>query len=225
MDPVSIIASTIAIIGAITTAYQVVKTISNLPSAFEEVNKQLPLVERTLRAADSRLREAPEPTEKDNAAIAEIVKTCQEKATKLREIFEELEKKRESDTGAVSWTKVRAAYCRVLAGVKAHRVETVMEDILKSTKRLALNQVFQAATKGDLKEIEKAIEELARVQPSLDDSDFDGAEGITASMTIASGGKGQQNNVQGDHSTFYSGEYVTAGSGHTIYFGKEPPRQ
>jgi len=224
MDPLSIVASTIGIIGAISKSYEVVKTILNLPSAFEEVNKQLPLVNRTLRAAMLRLENGPAPTDDEKAQITDIVKICQDKADKLVKIFQELEKKRKSDAEAVSWVKLRATYRKVLAGLKAHRVEALMQEILKSVKNLALNQVFEAATKADLKEIEKAIKDLSQVQPSLEDSEFEGTGGIIASLTVASGGRAQQNNAQGDSNTFTSGEIVAAGSGNTNYFGKSSPR-
>ncbi|KAK7427616.1 hypothetical protein QQZ08_005891 [Neonectria magnoliae] len=217
MDPLSIIASTIGIVGAIAQAYEVVKTISGLPKAFEEVNQQLPVVDRTLRAAKSRLRRDPDPTDEEEAAITSILKTCHDKATKLHQIFDELGKKRKGKGEAVSWEKIRSAYQKVLAGLKANRVEALMQEILKSIKMLALHQVFQAVTKEDLMEIEKAITRLSQVPPSLDDSEFDNT-GISASMNVASGGKGQQNNVQGDDNTFNSGENVATGSGHTIYF-------
>jgi hypothetical protein len=223
MDPLSIIASTISVVGAIVQTYEVVKTILGLPDAFKEVEKQLPIVEKTLRAAKSRLRKGPDPTDEEDAALASILKTCQDKATKLKGIFEKLQKKCKADAQATSWPKLRSVYRTALAGQKANRVEALMQEILKSIKALALHQVFQAVTTEDLKEIEKAIAKLARVPPSLDDSEFDSA-GICASMNVASGGKGQQNNVQGDHNTFNSGENVATGSGHTIYFGKEPSR-
>lgn len=96
-----------------------------------------------------------------------------------------------------------------------------MQDILKSLKMLAPLQVFQAATTGGLKEIENAIPRLSLVPQSLDDSETDSA-GVSASIDVASGRKGQQNNVQGDDNTFNSGENVATGSSHTIYFGAVP---
>lgn len=50
-----------------------------------------------------------------------------------------------------------------MAGAKANRVETLMGDIMKSIKNLALNQVFEAVTRKDLKAIEQAVEKLSKI--------------------------------------------------------------
>ncbi len=229
MDPLSIIASTLAIVGAISTSYKTIKKISGLPDAFAEVGNQLPLVDRVLLAVRIRLESGPGPSKEEDAAIVATLKECEDKFAKLAKIFEALEKKVPKDTGTASdtakagipWGRVRAAYRSVLAGVKANRAETLMQSILKSLDMLARCHVFEAATREDLKALADAIEKLSsEVPPSLEDSEMEGSEGITASQNVESGGKGQQNSVIGDYNTFQSGEYV----GQNLYFGKEPPK-
>ncbi|KAF3912513.1 hypothetical protein ABW20_dc0107365 [Dactylellina cionopaga] len=180
MDPLSITASIIAIVGAVTQTYDIIKKISGLPKAFEEVNRQLPIVDQTLRAAKSRLRRGPDPTDEEDATITAILEPCKQKADKLKEIFEELKTKSQSSGDSALWGKIRIIYFKVLAGTKANRVESLMGDILKGTKLLALNQVFKLAMTQDLVAIEKAIENLAAVEPSLPDSDFEGSGTINA---------------------------------------------
>jgi hypothetical protein len=229
MDPLSIVASTLAIVGAISTSYKTIKKISGLPDAFAEVGNQLPLVDRILLAIKRRLRSGPDQSMEEEAAIAAKLKECEDKFAKLAKIFEALEKKVPRDTGTASdaakagipWEKARAAYRSVLAGVKANRVETLMQSILESLDMLARLQIFEAATREGVKALEDAIKKLSSgVPPSLEDSEMEGSEGITASQNVESGGKGQQNNAIGDYNTFQSGEYV----GQNIYFGKEPPK-
>ncbi|KAJ6258214.1 hypothetical protein Dda_7133 [Drechslerella dactyloides] len=70
MDTLSMIASTIAIIQAIS---------------------------KTLRNAKSRLGQGPDPTNEEDAIILAIIKPCQEKAEKLKETFEKLRDKCESE--------------------------------------------------------------------------------------------------------------------------------
>ncbi|EPS38544.1 hypothetical protein H072_7653 [Dactylellina haptotyla CBS 200.50] len=221
MDPLSAIASTIAIIQAISKSYEIIKKISGLPAAFEEVNRQLPIVDQTLRNAKSRLRRDPDPTDEEESIISSIINPCQEKAGKLKEIFDKLQAQFETENGPVLWGKIRTTYRKVLAGTKAHRVESLMSDILKDTELLARNQIFKLAMAQDLAAIEKAIENLGSVGPSLPESDFEGSGTINATQTVASGAHGQQNNVQGGENTFNTGQYIATGSGHTINYETE----
>ncbi|KAK7420813.1 hypothetical protein QQX98_002617 [Neonectria punicea] len=110
---------------------------------------------------------------------------------------------------------------KALRGIKAHRVETLMNKILNRLKKLALSQVFKSTIRKDLKAIEAAIEGLAKVEPSLADSEFDSLGTIHASQRVEHGATGQQNNSQGNDNTFNSGKYVTSGTGHTFNFGKD----
>ncbi|KAF3902587.1 hypothetical protein ABW21_db0207830 [Orbilia brochopaga] len=223
MDPLSVVASTIAIVQALSKTYEIIKKTAGLPGAFEEVSQQLPIVDHTLRNARSRLRRGPDPTDEEEAVIIAILKPCQEKLEKLKQIFEKLQEKCQHDGGPTIWKKMQGTYHRVLAGAKANRVETLMEDILKSIKMLALNQVFKLAMAQDLTDIDNSINKIASVEPSLPDSEFEGSGTINAQQTVASGAHGQQNNVQGGENTFNSGMYIATGTGHTFHYG-EPPK-
>ncbi|KAK6535483.1 hypothetical protein TWF694_001939 [Orbilia ellipsospora] len=217
MDPLSIIASTIAIFGAISKTYDTIKKISGLPEAFEEVKRQVPIVNQILRGATLQLAQGLELNDEETASVLAIVNPCKEKAEKLENIFKKLQDKCQAEGGPLLWKdRIRNTYHSVLAGTKANKVERLMEDILKGAKLLALNQVFK--TGQDLTAIEKAIESLAIVEPSIPDSELEGAGIINAQQSVASNAHGQQNNVQGGSNTFNTGQYI----GQNLYFGERP---
>ncbi|KAI0185491.1 hypothetical protein EV127DRAFT_485080 [Xylaria flabelliformis] len=219
MDPLSITASALGVIGAITATWKSLKKIKDLPKVFAEVEHDLPLVRQILEAAKSSLRQ--NPTEDD--AVTATLARCKERLDNLHKIFAELDKnckeKGENDN-PVSWKQARSIYRRILASVKAPLVESLMEEILKDARNLALNQVFLLGPAVDVKDLETAIEKLSNMEPSLPNSEL-GSAGITnANQTVQAGGKGQQNFTRGGVNTFNSGENVVSGDGHTIHFDR-----
>ncbi|KAH8661760.1 ankyrin repeat protein [Ilyonectria robusta] len=211
MDPLSIVASVIGIVGATTKTYETIDKITGLPKAFDQVQKDLPLVRKILERAQERLNNS-EPTDDQRKAILAIAKPCDDKAKELKRIFDELETKCKEDQGAENWARVRVWYREALRGIKAHRVESLMEDILKGVEKLAWNEVFKLAMQEDLEGIKKAIEELSKVERSLEDSEIDTQGAIHASQTVAEGATAQMYNTQGGSHTFNSGKYITTNS-------------
>ncbi|OBT58317.1 hypothetical protein VE04_01787 [Pseudogymnoascus sp. 24MN13] len=216
MDPISILASAITFIGAITKTYETINKISGLPKAFDIVKEDLPLVQRILENAQNSITSS-KPSEEESQAILAIIKPSNEKAKELKRIFDEVQAQCKGDQDAKDWARVCAIYHKALRGIKAHRVETLMDEILKGMKKLALSQVFKSAMQEDLKAIEKAIEELSKVEPSVTDSEFDSPGTIHASQAVQTGASGQQNIPQGGVNTFYGGN--VGGSSGTNNFG------
>ncbi|KAK4073270.1 hypothetical protein Purlil1_13125 [Purpureocillium lilacinum] len=204
MDPLSVIASVIAITGAIATSCKTIGNISGLPKAFRQVQNDLPLVQRILDDASQKLR-GVDHTDDQRDAIMAVAKPCLANAEKLKLIFQELESKCKQDEEA-TWTRARVWYREAIRSLKAHRVESLMSDVLKGVEKLVWNELFRQATQKDVDDIKRAIKELSEVEPSLDDSELANAGVIQASQEIRDGAKGQQNNVQGGTNTFHSGE-------------------
>jgi hypothetical protein len=221
MDPLSITASIIGIIGGISAVSKTIKTIKGLPKAFDEVQKDLPLVLGILRGAQDSLIDSQEISDDEKNAVVAVLQPSRDKAEELKRIFDDVRAECEEDKDARDWAKLRAAYRKALRGVKASRVEHLMMDILESMKKLALTQVFKSATQHDMQTLERAIHDLSEVEPSLPDSEF-GTDGqIYASQHNASGAIAQQSNVQGGTNTFNAGKYVATGTGHTFNYGKD----
>ncbi|PKS11382.1 hypothetical protein jhhlp_003145 [Lomentospora prolificans] len=221
MDPVTIITSVISIVGAIAGTYEAISKIADLPKAFDEVKKDLPLVQSILENAQERLTDPDLHTTEHSQAILAIIEPCKDKAEELKKIFDKIETECKGDRGAKDWTRVRDVYRKTLRGIKSHRVEVLMNEILKGLKRLALSQLFQSAMQKDLKAVEKAIEELSNVEPSVADSELDPPGSIQASQAIAAGATGSQTNVSGSNNTVNNGEYAISGSGHTFHFSNQ----
>lgn len=221
MDPLSIIASVIGIIGGMKTTYTTIKTIAGLPKAFDKVRDDFLFVQKILRDIQNRLIDGQQLSDEDSKATIAIVSPCRDKAQELKRIFDAVEAEYKKDQDAKDWEKIRVTYHKALRGIKTHRVESLMKDILEDLQKLALSRSFMPTMQKDLKAIQNAIEELSKVEPSLADSEFESSGTIHASQNVAEGATAQQNNVQGGVNTFVSGEKNVAGNHNTINFA--PP--
>lgn len=220
MDPLSVTASTIGIIGAAVATYETIDKIVNLPKTFDEIKRDLPLVQSILLDAQESL-DGLDLSDEQTQNILTILKPCNEAANELNRIFEAVQIQCEKDQGEKDWRRLRVVYHGALRGRKAHRVETLMHTIMNSLKKLALSRVFKTPMQNDVKAIETALNKLSKVEPSLEDAEFDHPAPINASQAVAEGASAYQNNSHGHNNTFNSGKYVTSGSGHTFNFGKD----
>ncbi|KAF4927798.1 Regulatory protein AfsR [Colletotrichum viniferum] len=193
MDPLSVISSTIGIIGAVASAYETIKKIQNLPKAFDEVNKNLPLVQGVLQRVYERIQRI-DPSVDNSDSIREAINTCHDKVELLQKIFATLEEKCKDRDADKTWKRARAWYREAKRGMQADRVEGLMKEILDRMRILAMSQVF--SLNDDLDEIKEAINSLSRVEPSLDDSEMElGA--IYAQQTNRDHATGTQYNMSG----------------------------
>lgn len=199
MDPLSITAATLAIINAISAIYKNIQHVKGLPKAFQEVGQNLGLVEETLALVKQVLGE-DKGDESASEAIKRVLEGCHEKAESLKNIFEKINEKKMTERNAKEWSAIANFYrTMVLRLGKAHRVETLMQDILDGVKVLAMNQVFRTASQEQIDRLESATKKLSEVEPSIKESDFEQG-GTNLTMHIASGGKGNQFHSQGNSS-------------------------
>ncbi|EFY95448.1 hypothetical protein X797_009246 [Metarhizium robertsii] len=215
MDPLSIIASTLAIVQAISMTYKAIQHLSGLPNEFREVNRNLPLVQSTLNLARDQLLGLP-LDEPSKIAIQPVVSACKEKAKALQDIFDKVGKGVKS-TKDGSLLDFYRNYLRPLG--KAHRVENLMQGILRDLDALATNQLFKTATRSQMALLKEAIDQLSHVESSVPDSDFDGP-GTNLNQSISSGGTGYQSVNSGQDQKINSGggKMFVA---HSISFGAE----
>ncbi|KAK0709010.1 hypothetical protein B0T26DRAFT_630124, partial [Lasiosphaeria miniovina] len=145
MDPLSTVASTIALIQAISSTYRAIQHLRGLPKTFDEVNQGLPLVEDTLALVRDRLggMDLDEPSRR---TIGPVISGCEEKARTLRDIFQEVErnKKEGNDRLALDIFPIMSRLG------KAHQLKTLMQEIERDVMRLATNQLFRTATQDQL---------------------------------------------------------------------------
>lgn len=214
MDPLSAIASIIAIVQATYSTYQVIEHIKVLPKEFNEVGQNLPLAKVTLSLARDQLQ-AQKLDESSWKALEPIVGSCEKKAKQLQDIFERVEKGAKS-TDASVFNLYRTSLLHL---GKARRVETLMQDILKGLEALTMNQMFRTASQSQVDQLKEAIDKLFKVESSVPDSDFEGAR-TDFTQNNASGATGYQTLNSG------CGQIINSGSGkffnaHTMNIGTE----
>lgn len=215
MDALSVIASTIAVVQAISSTYGAIKHLKGIPKEFSEVNLSLPLVQDTLGLASDQLS-GVDLDESSRRAIEPVLSDCHAKAIALRDIFQKVDN-RKNDTKDGSLIDF---YRTILLRLgKAHRVESLMQGILRGLKALAINQLFRTATQSQIVQLEQAIDRLSSVESSVPDSDF---ESYVTNITqnIAEGGTGNQpiNRGHAQHNNFGTGKQFNA---EVINFGTE----
>jgi len=213
MDPLSVIASTIGIIQAISATYNTLQKLRGLPNEFEEVNRYLPLAEETLSLACKQL-EGQALDESSKKTLEPLVSDCRDKAEMLQKIFKKVEEKAKSANEGSALHFYRMSLLRL---GKAHRVETLMHGILKGLDALATNQLFRTATESQIAKLEEAIGEMSKRESSVPDSDL---ENGMNSQYISSGGTGYQSNISGEDHKIVSGSGRQYNAG-TMHFGTE----
>ncbi|KAK1464153.1 hypothetical protein CMEL01_12914 [Colletotrichum melonis] len=219
MDPLSITASTLTVIQSLLATFDAIKHIKGLPAAFKEVGKSLPLVENTLQLAHEALK-AEKP---DAAAEKELIPAlgdCQKRASTLRDIFKDIEGGKNQEKEAKEWSAlVKFYHNKVVPLGKAHKVESLMQDILKKLKVLAIRQIFKASTElqKQVGGLEDAIRSLSEVDPSLPDSDFDAASN---NISMNNYGKAKGLVSTGSNADIAMGDKYH--SGHNMYFVSRP---
>ncbi|KLO87710.1 Uncharacterized protein LW93_10046 [Fusarium fujikuroi] len=223
MDPLSIIASVVGILGAIKATYKTIQQIKDLPEAFKEVEKNLPLVHKILRNARNRLEEEKEQgveiSEDECEAVLAVLKHCEISAVTLKQILEELEAKCNKENNENDWKKAREWYRMALQYSKKKRVETLMEEIMSGVEKLVWRETFQLATSENVQSLRDAIKGLSEVEPSIEGFELESLGVINAEQHIAENATGQQNNIQGGINTLYSGKYNISGTSAQVTFG------
>lgn len=180
--------------------------IGDVPEAFNEVAPKLKIVKDILKLANNYIKDSTRAAE-SYTSLKEVADNCKVKATKLQEIFQKVLAK-DDDSRLVRYKKA------VGAVVKGNRVEELMEAILKDLDLLGTYLNFEEKTK---KKVQKAIDEVSDIDPSLVDNSEDG-------KNIHSG-KGPQNLMYGSGTAYFntlSGDYgvQVAGGSPIINTGK-----
>ncbi|KAB8265215.1 hypothetical protein BDV32DRAFT_116215 [Aspergillus pseudonomiae] len=193
----------------IVEAYNPIKDLCGLPKAFREVNNLLPFVQQILRDAKAPTKKSLSTNE--FKALKTIVSSCAEKADKLLEIFKKMAKKTDGQYSS-------SVYRAIVLNQGKHRVETLMDGILRGLEALVRSHIFPVEIQRQVKPLEDARAELAKVSPSLTDSDLAEQPG-TANQY---GDKCRQYNVFGEGTQrIADGHYFEAKGNQT--FGMMPP--
>lgn len=156
---VGLISGVISIIEATKTVYDAAKDAKGQPEAFRQVAARLPLVIEILHSVKARAQALDETAEE---ALEHILKSCKPKAEKLQEIFQKVIRKDDNN-----WYD---RYKKALSTLgQGHKVECLMEGILKDIQVLACERLMGTATDAQVKEIEEAIKQMGEMPSSLQD--------------------------------------------------------
>lgn len=179
--------------------YKTIKDTKDLPAAFHEVNKQLPLAQNTLEKAQQAAEAAASAgnnglnsLSSEGESMLAAISTCNKKIEELKKIFRKARDLREDGH---PFRKGYRAVVEKMGGTN-HRVEELMRGILDSVLSLGANQVFRLATRDQVDKINQAIEALDAVEPSVEENKH--ATGNMFSHT----GSGNINSQFGDGDMF-----------------------
>jgi hypothetical protein len=203
------------IVQAISSTYKEIQHLRGLPHEFSQVNQTLLVAQDTLYLVHDQLRgQALDESSRND--LQPLVSGCEEKAKMLQDIFDNVEKgvKNTKDGSVLDFYRTF-----LLRLGKAHRVETLMQGVLRDLNVLGINQLFKTATQSQVVRLEEAVQQLSSVESSVPDSEFGGS--ITNTQNIGSGGTGHQVvNNGGEKSKFHyaSGHMYVAD---TMKFGTE----
>ena len=176
-----------------------IKDDKNLPPAFAVVAKHLDLVQATLEIAKKYFKEKKPDTE-NGMKIQRTLVDGEKMASNMQKLFHSVA----SNDGTPLLERYPRAALKIGRGT---RVELVMEGLLKDVKKVAESPAMKAATGVQTEALNRAIEEVSELEPSLEE--VAGLGGPTVNVT---GGVANSNFGIG-------GQYNNSGSG-AQYNGK-----
>ena len=201
-----VISSIIAIVDRAKKVYDAATNPQGLPEPFREVADRLPIVRNTLNSIKQNIEER-KVNNKSCKEVKHIVKACEEKARKLKELFH----KAISSDGA---SDLKRYYKAVKVWGKESEMKSLMEGILEDLQLLACERSIKTATKVQQEQIIKAIAEVSAVSPSVPEHEFQ-----ETGFTNSNYGSGTQYSARGKNiAQDNARQYISDGP---INFGKD----
>ncbi|KAK5994095.1 hypothetical protein PT974_07535 [Cladobotryum mycophilum] len=165
--------------------YEDIKDVDGLPEAFHEVNKKLLLVIETLRAANAHARENRSKDEAEAKVVTELL----ERRQSLHH------------------------FCVVGKSGKEDFVETLITGVVEEMQTLTEQRVFKAATQAQIEALARDRDELAKVPPSLPESEYEEPRG---SVSLVGDHNHQNNNFGGNQKNVNGNTYESGGGNMTF---------
>jgi hypothetical protein len=182
VEVIGAISAVISVIDASIKVYESAQKDLKLSETFKTVGNRLPILLDTLQTCKIHLQSIQDSLPVDVCeALEKILEGCDEKAGKLRQIFEKV-LPGEND----AWEK---RYLKVIKRLgKGNKVEELMVSITEDVQLVINHHAVKSAKPEQVAELEKIIKEMKSVRSSVPE---DGGQG----MTFSSGGGAQTNNV------------------------------
>ncbi len=194
-----IISSIISIVDGTKQVYSATSNTKGLPEAFAEVATRLPIVQTILQSMKTHIEDNTADILFSKQAKA-VVESCKTKTQKLDKIFQKV-----LPADGASRRERYFTAARTLG--KGTRVEMLMKRILDDLHVLAISNNLIGENDEHLKELAKAIDEIAAMPPSLPES-----AGDETGFIATHSGSGAINQSHGD-------QFNNPGSGHIYYSG------
>ncbi|KAI7973072.1 hypothetical protein EIK77_004349 [Talaromyces pinophilus] len=185
MSGLEVIGGISAVIGILDASIKICNSARNdkkLPETFETIGRRLPIILETLQTCKDHLEPIKDSIPADVCeALEKILDACDEKAGKLREIFEKVIPG-EQDT----WEK---RYLKIIRRFgKGNKVEELMISITQDVQLIVNNHAVKSVKPEQSAELENIIKEMKSVKSSIPEEENSG-------MAFNSGGGAQTNNV------------------------------
>ena len=202
-----VISAIISIVDASKKVYDAAKDTKGLPEAFREVADRLPIVESILGSAKQKI-EGKEVDNDSCKGVKHVVEDCQEKAKRLKELFQKA-------IPAEGASDLKRYYKAVKALGRGSEVEKLMKGILKDVQLLACERGMKTANNAQQQEIKKAISDVSDILPSVPEHEFQ-----ETGFTNTNYGSGTQYNARGENVAQGNARQWNAAGG-VMNFGKE----
>lgn len=182
LDVIGGISAVIGIVDASIKIYQSAQKDAKLPDTFHVVGRRLPIIRDTLDTCKSHLQPIQDSLPADVCeALEKTLDGCDDKAGKLRTIFEKVLPK-----GNDGWKeRYRKIVERLGQGTK---VEELMMSITEDVQLVVNHHAVNSVKPEQMAELKKIVQEMKSVQPSM-------PEEAGLGMTINSQGGAQTNNI------------------------------
>ncbi|KIW32510.1 uncharacterized protein PV07_04047 [Cladophialophora immunda] len=196
LEVIGAISGVISIIDASVKVYDGVQKDIKLSDTFHAVGRRLPIIRNTLETCKSHLQPIQDSLPADvREALEKTLEGCDEKARKLREIFEKV-----LPGGNDGWEK---RYIKVIKRLgQGNKVEELMVSITEDVQLVVNHHAVKSAKPEQMAELEKIVQEMKLVQSSVPDEAGSG-------MTFNSQGGAQMNNTGGGQQINNNGPVTT----------------
>ncbi|EPS29816.1 hypothetical protein PDE_04766 [Penicillium oxalicum 114-2] len=198
-EAIGLISGVIAIIDATIKIYSAVSDVSGLPEAFRDTSTRLPLVRETLQSALQNL-EMSDPEDSLYQAIKPVLDGCEQKASRLEELFRTV-------IPSASASRMERYLRAVRTLGKGSLVESLMQGMLRDVQLLAHNRVMKLATDEQLGELARAEDEVSAIPPSLPPQCLRSISNYGPGIQNVNTGGGTQNNNNGSGQQFIGGTF------------------
>jgi hypothetical protein len=182
LEVIGSISAIITLLDVSSKIYDNARNDMKLPETFESVGRRLPIILQILQTCENKLEPSKDSMPSDVCeALEKILDACDEKALKLREIFEKVIPG-EKDT----WEKRYAKVIRRLG--KGNKVEQLMATLTQDVQLIVNHHAVNSATLEQNSELKNILQEMESVKSFTTEEEH-------SALTFHSGGGAQTNNV------------------------------